>query len=70
MQSKIALAYNLVQFSKFLFLQKAYENRHMAKYWVRNRFCCSRYVIYVASKSGTRFIQKVLLDIALGMEFT
>ena len=32
---------NLVRFSKFLFLQKAYENRHLAKYWVRSCAPCA-----------------------------
>ena len=33
--------WNLVRFSKFLFLQKACENRHMAKYWVRKCTPCA-----------------------------
>ena len=33
--------WNLVRFSKFLFLQKACENRHMAKYWVRKCAPCA-----------------------------
>ena len=32
---------NLAQFSNFFFLQKAYENRHLAKYWVRNCAPCA-----------------------------
>ena len=32
---------NLVRFSNFFFLQKAYENRHLAKYWVRNCAPCA-----------------------------
>ena len=32
---------NLVRFSKSFFIQKAYENRHLAKYWVRNCAPCA-----------------------------
>ena len=32
---------NLVRFSKFLFLKKAYKNRHLDKYWVCNCAPCA-----------------------------
>ena len=32
---------NLVRFSKFLFLQKAYENRHLSKYWMHSCAPCA-----------------------------
>ena len=32
---------NLVRFSKFLFLLKAYENKYLTKYWVRKCAPCA-----------------------------